>query len=161
MINFPPRMPGRPMQGMRTPSRANLQLWTSIRSSASRRVSLRGVLATSTLSLVFTISAYVPILTWLGVKTTEYLENKKHPLECMLFKILIWSRKVMMEIIIDFHFSTFAFQFWPQPVISQLYKPTLPGCKLPYRQTYNFRFLQDAIFRKVLFEVEWLWEECV
>ena len=67
----------------------------------------------------------------------------------------------MMEIIIDFHFSTFlahfstfAFHFWPQPVISQLYKPTLPGCKLPYRQTYNFRFLQDAIFRKVLFEVE-------
>ena len=41
---------------------------------------MRGVLATSTLSLVFTISAYVPMLTWLGVKTTEYLENKL-PLE--------------------------------------------------------------------------------
>ena len=85
-------MPGRPMQGMRTPSRANLQLWTSIRSSASRRVSLRGVLATSTLSLVFTISAYVPMMTWLGVKTTEYLGNKL-PLECMLFKILKSSQK--------------------------------------------------------------------
>ena len=64
VYNIWPNMPGSPIKGIRTPSRANLHLWTSMSSSASMRVSLRVLVATSALSLMSAILAYVHMLTW-------------------------------------------------------------------------------------------------